>query len=287
MKLADGHYWIDDYGAWNHVALGDFCPFFANPGLRTGERTDLAFRRLGMVRVSKRRGVVTVQWDESLDSACAFLWNAPGAGLTKLRFYCGGWAHEVYDSVRSALVRMEVLRSYRNVTPFPGVRIRSLDDEAMEKGTTATIERARRLFAEKRALLGSDLWSRLAKENLVDRVLLFQEEDDGSRLSYRYIGPRSLFSQIFGTEVSKNLIGRHCSVDPATKRRGCSYSRAYPQVLASGHKQIDQVLAPIKRSDDDGIWVSYQRILVPCSASNGRKVLLVLTDPTEEKLIAA
>lgn len=118
-------------------------------------------------------------------------------------------------------------------------------------------------------------------------MLLFREEDGGSWLSFRYIGHRSLFSQVFGTEVSKSLIGRHSSIDPATNRPGCYVSRAYPKVLASWKEQVDQVLAPIKQSNDDGIWVSYQRLLVPCSTRNGHRLLLVVADPTQESLIAA
>ncbi len=293
MRLDEGDYWIDDYGTWNHVASGQLCPFFAAPGLRNAQRMDLAFRRLGMVRVSKRRETVTVQWDisaacdESLDSACDFLWSSPGEGPTKLRFYCGGWAHEILDSVRKALVRLEVLRSYRNVTPFPGARIKPIDEAATEKDATATIQRTQRLLAESGGVLDGDLWKRFAEKNLSDRLLLFQEEDGGSWLSFRYIGQRSLFSQVFGPKVSKSIIGRHSTIDPATSRPGCYVSRTYPKVLASGVEQIDQVLAPIKPNNDDGIWVSYQRLLVPCSTRKGRRLLLVVADPTQESLIPA
>ena len=63
MQLADGDYWIDDYGSWNHVAFGQLCPVFDNPGAQNSQRMNIAFRHLGMVRVSKRSGTVTVQWD--------------------------------------------------------------------------------------------------------------------------------------------------------------------------------------------------------------------------------
>ena len=293
MRLADGDYWVDDYGAWNHVPPGQLCPFFPNPAVRIRNAIDLAFRRLGMVRVSKRSGTVTVQWDiaeacdESLNSACAFLWDVRGILRIKLRFYFGGWTQEIFGSVRDALIRLEVLRSYRHIAPFPSVRITPIGQEAIENTATPAIRRMRDLVAKSGRLFDGDFSTRLAAENFTDRILLFREEDGGSRLSYRYIGQRSLFTQVLGPEVSKRLIGQHIFIAPATSQRGCSYSRAYPQVLASGMEQIDQVLAPIKQNDDDGIWLSYQRILVPCSARSGRRLLLVVTDPTEESLIAA
>ncbi len=293
MELADGDYWIDDYGSWNHVALGDLCPFFANPGLRNSERMDLAFRRLGMVRVSKRPGTVTVQWDiaeacdESLDSACAFLWDVQGITRTKLRFFFGGWTHETFDGIRDACMRFEGLRRYRHIAPFLGTRIKPIGEDAVETTATQAVRRTRELLAKNGRVLDDGLLTRLAELKLTDRILLFQEEDAGSWLSFRYIGQRSLFSRVFGSDVSTNLIGQHSSIDPATNQPGCTVSRAYPQVLAVWKEQVDQVLVPIKQSNDDRIWVSYQRILFPCSARDGRRLLLVLADPTEESLIAA
>ena len=125
------------------------------------------------------------------------------------------------------------------------------------------------------------------EEKLIDQIVLFQEEDGGDWLSYRYLGQRSLFSQVFGVGVLKDHIGRHCSIDPSKNRNGYSVSRAYPQVMASGQEQIEQVFAPIRQADDDGVWVIYQRLLAPCSARDGRRLLLVLADPTEVSLIAA
>ena len=208
MKLADGDYWIDDYGAWNHVALGQVCPFFSNPVVRSRQALDLTFRRLGMVRVRKHQQTVTIQWDiaeacdESLNSACAFLWDTRGIQRIELRFYYGGWTQEIFDGVRKALVRLEILRSYRHVIPFPGVRMMPIGGEAIGTAATATIQRTRRLLAENRSRLDNDLWASLSAENLTDRILVFQEEDGGSWLSFRYIGRCSLFSQVFGAEVS-------------------------------------------------------------------------------------
>ncbi len=293
MDLADGDYWIDDYGAWNHVALGDPCPFFTHPGLRNSERMDLAFRHLGMVRVSKRRGTVTVQWDiaeacdESLDSACAFLWEMPGVGQMELRFYFGGWTYEIFNSVRDALIRLEILRSYRNVTPYPRARTIPLGKEADSTCATAVVGRARYLLSRNGGRFDSDLCNRLAEEKLMERILLFREEDGGSWLSYRYIGQRSLFSQVFGTEISDDLIGKHYAFDPATNQRTCTLSRTYPHVLSEWSEHIDQVFAPIRYNNEEGYWVSYQRILIPCSGRDGRRMLLLLADTNQESLIAA
>ena len=293
MQLADGDYWIDDFGAWNHIAFGQLCPFFATPGLHNAQRMDLAFRRLGMVRISKLPGTVTVQWDiaeacdESLNSASAFLWDLRGVERTKLRFYFGGWTREIFSSIRAAFIRFEELRRYRNVDPFPGVRIRPIGEEAVEKAATPAIQRAQEILAKNGNRFNDDLCARLADENLLDRILLFQEEDGGSSLSYRYIGQRSLFAQDFGTEVSKNIIGKHFSFDPSTNRMTRPLSRTYPKVLASGINQVAQVFAPIAHNNDEPVWVSYQRIVAPCSARDGRRLLLVLTDRTEESVIAA
>ena len=293
MRIADGDYWVDDCGAWNHVALGELCPMFSNPDHRNRQRLDLAFRHLGMVRVSKRPGTVAVQWDiaeacdESLNSACAFLWDLPGVMRTKLRYYFGGWTYEIFDNVRDALVRLEVLRSYRHVTPFPAVRTMPIGREGVGTAATAPIRRARDLLANNDGRFDSELCNSLTEENLMDRILLFKEEDGGSWLSYRYIGQRSLFSRVFGTEVSKDLIGKHYALDPSTNRQTCSLSRTYPHVLAKGQEHIDQVFAPISYNSEDGYWVSYQRILIPCSGPNGRRLLLLLADTTEESLIAA
>lgn len=293
MRLTDGDYWIDDYGSWNHVALGQLCPFLASPGMRHGQRKDVAFRHLGMVRVTSLPGTVTVQWDiaeacdESLNAACAFLWDMSDITQATLRYYFGGWTHETFGSVRDALARLEELRRYRDIAPFPDTRIKPLDQEAMERAVTPIIRRTRQLVAKNQHRFDAVLCNRLAEEQLMDQIVLFQEEDGGEWLSYRYLGQSSLFSQVFGTGALKDHIGRHCAVDPSRNRHGYSVSRAYPKVMASGKEQIEQVLAPIRQAGDDGVWVSYQRLLAPCSAHDGRRLLLVMADPTQESLIAA
>ena len=293
MRLADGDYWIDDYGVWNHVAFGQLCPFFSSPVGRSSQALDLAFRHLGMVRVCKREGTVTIQWDiaeacdESLTSASAFLWDLPDVKQAKLRFYYGGWTHEIFDSIRDALVRLEILRGYSNVTPFPGVRTRQIGVETRERAATQVIKRTRQLLARNGNRLDATLWNGLARENLMGRLLLFQEEDDGAWLSYRFIGRNSLFAQVFGTSVLDDLVGKHCAVDPSENQVGYSASRSYTEVVANDSEQLDQVFMPVKRDDDDGVWVSYQRMLTTCKDSEGRRMLLLLTDHTQESLIAA
>lgn len=293
MRLDDGDYWIDDYGAWNYVAFGQLCPFSSDPITRNRLGRDFAFRHLGMVRISKRPWSVAVQWDiakaceESLSSARALLRDLSGVERAKLRFYFGGWTHEMFENVCEAFARLEKLRSYRNITPFPEVRIKPIGETEGEKTATPLIRHAQKVLAKHGRQLDADLCKGLAEANLLDRILLFQEEDQGSWFSYRYIGGQSLFSKIFGREASEQLIGKHCAIDPS--RNGCGHSicRHYPRVLANGAEQIEQVFAPIKQDNDDGVWVSYQRIIIPCSTPDGRRLLMVLTDHTEESLIAA
>ncbi len=293
MKLEDGDYWVDDCGSWNHVELGQLCPFSHDPVVRDRFGLDFAFRRLGMVRVCKRPRTVTVQWDitevndESLSSAASCLWDLQGVERAKLRYYFGGWAYEIFCSVREACLRLEALQSYRKVILFPGIRIRSLGETTETTEATPLIRRARTILAANEARIDAGLWNRFAEEGLSGRVLLFQEEGDGAWLSYRYIGRTSLFAQVFGTSVLGELVGQHCAVDPSHNRVGQDASRDYLDVIANRAERVDQVLMPVQQNDDDGMWVSYQRMLTACRDRSGRNLLLLLTDYTQERLIAA
>lgn len=293
MKLDDGDYWVDDCGSWNHVELGQLCPFSHDPVVRDRLGLDFAFRRLGMVRVSKRPGTLTVQWDikevneDSLASAASCLWDLHGVERAKLRYYFGAWTYEVFCSVRDAYVRLEALQSYRTVTLFPGIRIRNLGETTETNEVTPLIRHARRLLADNKDCIDPNLWNRFAEEGLSGRVLLFQEEGDGSWLSYRYIGRTSLFAQVFGTAVLGELVGQHCAVDPAKNRVGHIASRDYIDVVSNRGERVDQVFMPVQQEDDDGIWVSYQRMLTACRDRSGHNLLLLLTDYTQERLIAA
>ncbi len=293
MRLDDGDYWIDDYGSWNQVEFGQLCPFSPDPVVRDRQGLDFAFRRLGMVRVSKRHSTITVQWDiakvsrESLASASSLLWDLAGVRRTKLRYYFGGWTYEIFDSLKAACERLDALWAYRTVIPFPGVRTLQLGQSTRMGTATPIIENTRRLLSKNKRRIDSHLWSTFADRNLSGRILLFKEEDDGSWLSYHFIGRNSLFAQVFGTGVLGNLVGQHCAVDPSENRIGYSASRSYTQILASAGEHVDQVFMPIKHDDDDGIWVSYQRMITACKDRRGRNMLLVLADYTEESLIAA
>ena len=293
MKLDDGDYWVDDCGSWNHVELGQLCPFSHDPVVRDRLGLDFAFRRLGMVRVSKRPGTVTVQWDikevneDSLASTASCLWDLHGVERAKLRYYFGAWTYEVFCSVRDAYARLEALQSYRTVTLFPGIRIRNLGETTETNEVTPLIRHARRLLADNKDCIDPNLWNRFAEEGLSGRVLLFQEEGDGAWLSYRYIGRTSLFAQVFGTAVLGELVGQHCAVDPAKNRVGHIASRDYIDVVSNRGERVDQVFMPVQQEDDDGIWVSYQRMLTACRDRSGHNLLLLLTDYTQERLIAA
>ena len=293
MKLDDGDYWVDDCGCWNHVELGQLCPFSSDPVVRDRLGLDFAFRRLGMVRISKRPGTVTVQWDiaevneDSLASAASCLWDLQGVERAKLRYYFGGWTYEVYLNIRDACIRLEALQSYRKVTLFPGIRIRNLGEATETEEATPLIRRARALLAANNDCIDAGLWNRFADEGVSGRVLLFQEECDGAWLSYRYIGRTSLFAQVFGTAILSKLVGEHCAVDPAKNRVGHIASRDYTDIIANCGERVDQVFMPIQQDDDDGIWVSYQRMLTACRDRSGHNLLLLLTDYTQERLIAA
>ena len=293
MKLDDGDYWVDDCGSWNHVELGQLCPFSQDPVVRDRLGLHFAFRRLGMVRVSKRPGTVTVQWDikdvneDSLASTASCLWDLRGIERAKLRYYFGGWAYEVFCSVRDACTHLEALQSYRTVSLFPGIRIRNLGEATETDEATPLIRHARRLLADNKECIDPSLWNRFTDEGLSGRVLLFQEEADGAWLSYRYIGRTSLFAQVFGTAVLGELVGQHCAVDPAKNQVGHTASRDYIDIVSNRGERVDQVFMPVQQEDDDGIWVSYQRMLTACRDRNGRNLLLLLTDYTQERLIAA
>ncbi len=159
MRLDDSDYWIDDLGSWNRVELGQLCPFSSDPVVRDRLGLDFAFQRLGMVRVSKRHSAITIQWDiakvneDSLTSACSYLWDLPDIQRTKLRYYFGGWLHEIFNGLQDACLRVEDLNSCKTAIPFPGVKPQEKPD-SFAPSISRTSPRHKFRLSSPRLLLG-------------------------------------------------------------------------------------------------------------------------------------
>jgi hypothetical protein len=98
-------------------------------------------------------------------------------------------------------------------------------------------------------------------------------EDHTSQFLVERIGPKSVFSKVWGSLPSS------FPCQPAGSY-GHAVSQAYSEVLSSGKPHYDHVLAAMRMPDNDVCWVPYRQLVMPKLRANNKRAVLFVSEIT-------
>lgn len=169
-----------------------------------------------------------------------------------MRYYLAGWFEETRDT--SLLAR-------RRVT------------EIMARGDLHLVERAFVQEIEAKAPSMAPMLRQAWEGGGIDEeysVDCFVEEPSG-RFRVVRIGPKSTIGRLWGTVPRTYPCINGGPYDRVV-------SAAYGDVLRGGRRRYDHVYAAMRTPDDDEVWIPYQRLIMPKTASGSRRGVTVLTE---------
>ncbi len=192
-----------------------------------------------------------------------------GAAAYRTEFFHGGWASENYGDKWAALDRVDQVMSYAGMDAPTQARkvVQPVDRSSSEK-----VRWLHQLWSGREGELDTEREAQL--QRFSPNVMLLQN------LKFSFIGPQTMFANVFKPDDVAGCIGQSYDRDPAEKHFARSLSPEYRIALEKNAPHHDHICAPITVYGTTR-WLLYQRLIVPFRMADGREVLVVLCDPTQ------
>jgi len=103
-----------------------------------------------------------------------------------------------------------------------------------------------------------------------------------------HIGEKSSYATWFGRSWAMSAIGYLSSTDPTGENYDLIATQGYFDVMRWGSPRLDHVHTALSRRKGEQVeWVSYQRLLLPCTLPSGEAVVVSLVARTNQIKIDA
>jgi len=299
--------WIDDSGDANPFRVSDNdsdpsnLPAAASPFARVPqpntvssidrdpfsgrELSTLAFREFGMVRLERRAGAMTIQFDlesvamGSISGARTLLRASIHQGPIVLAFKYGGWARERFSSIDKALSRMMQLCAHRGAKPDAMISSAEFTLEEAQEKAHPLIRRSlnawRKSDRNNVEAFSSDLFP------LRPYLLSLSENNSRGNLSYRQVGDRSYIVRYLGRDWARGVIGTLSDYGHSDTEFEQAISDPYFEALDTETPIFGHVRGLFALSQKDSEWVSYQRVVLPYHTNRGKRALAILVVPDQ------
>lgn len=281
-------WYIDDNSGWQPIVdvANDFPN--VNPFSNSTKDIEIAFRHLGLVKVSTSGRQIVITWDlehahlKALESAISYLFGVKEPIKVLLRFCHAGWCEETYSTPQASMRRIIQLQALRGKPPEAGIFMRRHDvgELTVQQPTVKSplLNKGISLWeTSSRSLEINDINTR--RHILPNVQLLSLDKNDIYR--FHHIGSETLISQLFGEVWRRNVIGSAALRSHADTEFEDAVSQPYNSVLESGEPYYDHVRALLVRSHCDPLWISYRRLILPYRTADGRDLLGVYVAPAQ------
>ncbi len=254
-------WWIDESGiiAPTCEAGPEFDPF--------------AFQNYGMIKLLLGRNGFEVRWnvhdvDENAQNRVLdWISSAQDRIPLKLTYYYFGWYTELADK-ENAAQKILATRAFRNVE--------------LNRSVTMTRHDVSK-SAEKLDLIGTSLreWCNTNRfiesstmANLKNKFVISKPDETTGVFNYRYVGQNAPVTKIMGRKWVKAVIAAQGQPQATTEAYRAITNRPYHAVLSDGEPRYDRILASMQAPDQDPIWVSYHRLLMPTLDQRGAPIMV-------------
>lgn len=281
-------WYVADDGTWQPIAdVANDYPNI-NPFSMAPTDVNIAFRHLGLVKVSLSDLDIGVTWDladanlKALESVISYLFECKHKKSVKLQFFHAGWCWEHYPSPQSAMRRVIQLQALRGEDPEAGIFMR---EHSLSELSTQTSQYKTPILNK-----GIELWHHHSgkldfddisvRRHVLPYVQLLSLDNDGV-YRFEHIGTETLIAKLFGEVWRRSVIKTAALRSHADQEFEDAVSHPYDQVLLNGQPYHDHVRALLVRSHTDPLWISYRRLVVPYKASDGRHMLALYVAPDQ------
>lgn len=276
-------WYVSDDGQWQPIAdvANDFPNI--NPFSQAPKDMEIAFRHLGMVKVSSSQFHIAITWDlvhadlKALESVIAYLFNISDHRKVRLNFFHAGWCHETFQHAAEAMRRIIQLQAFRSRDPQLGIFMRRHSpEEAKERSPMMAHyinhwERERSQF---------DPSQRRVRSFLLPCVQLMTHDRTGNYV-FRHIGSNTMVAQMFGESWRRDVLGTAINQSHADSEFEDSVCTAYEESLETQAPYHDHIRALVIRKHADPIWISYQRLILPYRGPAGQPFVGVVVVPDQ------
>lgn len=276
--------WIDDAGDFHRVVTCSNDPHANDPFDKWLGGNQVAFSRLGLVRLDRTATRYVLSWnvsdvnEQALAEAVAFLIGKWAERPVDLRYFYAGWNIERWSSGVAAAKRILSLAAMKKTTPFPFIRtephaIRKVEDAA------PLIRAAMRAWRDSggQGSINDNMFGGVRSFLQTYRV---RKNDDA--ILFDHVGRNSMISQILGERWRQNVPGTLFNRSHTDHEFEDGVCQPYYDVLDKGEPVYDHVRALLVQEGVDPYWISYQRLIMPSrNSADGSTSLVVAIAPTQ------
>lgn len=281
-------WYVSDDGQWQPIAdvANDFPNI--NPFSQAPKDVEIAFRHLGMVKVSLSERDIRIVWDlvhanlKALESVISFLFDVRLKRTVHLQFCHAGWCAESFPDSAAAMRRVIQLQALRGTKPEASIFMR---EHGLDELTSESVKDKTPLLSK-----GMDIWqSAIGKldfddinirRHVLPHVQLLSLDDDGV-YQFKHIGTETLIAKLFGEVWRRSVIDTAALRSHADEEFEDAVSHPYNHVMQKDKPYHDHVRALLVRRHADPLWISYRRLILPFETPDGRNMLALYVAPDQ------
>jgi hypothetical protein len=288
-KSTPSVWWIDDNGQWLNYQ-DTINPRYDDHGLcDTSSDYGPYFSHLGLIKVIDYGSIIDVHWDvhnveqKAINGLLEHLTLVTFADkrtcYLALKFYFGAWNTELYNTLDEGLVRIHDIIEFADHHPNQSTTKKSVaynDDTVLKP----LLNQAIAAWDHQNGILDENDLNPFSE--LLSYSITYRKHHIDGQLVQTSVGKNSLTALLMGdqwrfenanTSLNENYIDREYSSVVCAD---------YLPVLQSNNFQLDHIQAYIHPNNQDPVWNTYERLLLPWEMLSGDKLLMCISAENQQ-----